>query len=96
MEGLLVLFSVVIDKEALRDHKKICHLQAAMKTEEAKSVVRHAAYGKSYDNVVDTLRLTYDKNRVAYKHHVSTLQNRCTIHCMYEDLVKGKQELALH
>ena len=90
------LFSAVIDKEALSDHEKICHLQAAMKTEEAKSVVRHAASGGSYDEVVDALRLRYDKNRVAYMHHVSTLQNRGTIHCTYEDLVRGKQELALH
>ena len=29
-------------------------------------------------------------------HHVSTLQNRGTIHYTYEDLVRGKQELALH
>ena len=67
-----------------------------MKTEEAKSVVRHAASGGRYDDVVDALRLRYDKNRVAYMHHVSTLQNKGTIHCKYEDLVKGKQELALH
>ena len=67
-----------------------------MKTEIAMSVVRHAPFGRSYDNVVASLHLGYDKNRAAYMHHVSTLQNRGTIHCKYEELVKGKQELALH
>ena len=42
------LLSAVIDKEALSDHEEICHLQAAMKTEEAKPVVMHTASGGSY------------------------------------------------
>ena len=83
-------------KEALNNHEKICHLQAVMRTEEAKSEVSHAASGGSCDDVVDSLCLRYDKNRVAYMHHVSMLQNRGTIHCTYEDLVRGKQELAFH
>ena len=38
----------------------------------------------------------FHKNCVAYMHHVSTLHNRGNIHCTYEDLVRGKKELALH
>ena len=62
------LFSAMIDKQALSNHEKICLLQAAMKTEEAKSVVRHAASGGSYDDEVDTPRLRYDKNCVYSLH----------------------------
>ena len=86
----------MIDKKALNDHEKICHLQATMKTEEGKLVVRPATSWRSYDDVVDALHLRYDKNHVAYMHHVSTLQNQGTIHCTCEDLVRGKQKLAFH
>ena len=90
------LFSAVIEGERLSDREKICHLQASMKSEDAKTVVRHAAAKGSYDDVVTALKKRYDKSRVVYMHHVSALTSRAPILSTCEDLVHGLQELELH
>ena len=66
-----------------------------MKSEDAKTVVRHAAAGGSYDDV-SALKTRYDKSRVVYMHHVSAFTSRAPIHSNCEDLVRGLQELELH
>ena len=90
------LFSAVIEGEKLTDQEKICHLQAAMKTEEAQAVVRHASSKGSYDDAVTALRKRYDKTRVVYAHHVNALTSRSPIKSTCEDLVRALQELDLH
>ncbi len=67
-----------------------------MKSEDAKSVVRHAAAEGSYDDVVTALKKRYDKSRVVYMHHVSALHSRSPIKSNCDDLIQGLQELELH
>lgn len=90
------LFSAVIEGEHLSDREKICHLQAAMKTEEAQTVVRHASAKGSYAEVVAALRQRYDKTRVVYAHHVNSLTSRSPIKHTCDDLIRAQQELDLH
>ena len=73
------LFGAVIESERLTDREKICHIQSAMKSEDAKTVVRHAAAGGSYDDIVSALKTRYDKSRVVYMHHVSAFTSRAPI-----------------
>ena len=90
------LFSAVIEGKRLTSREKICHLQASMKSEDAKTVVRHAAAEGNYDEVVTALKKSYDKTRVVYMHHVNALTSRQPIKSNCNDLVHGLQELELH
>ena len=90
------LFSAVIETEHLSDREKICHLQTSMRTDEAKSVVRHAASKGSYDEVVQALKKRYDKHRIVYMHHVAALNARAPVRHSADDLVRCMQEIDLH
>ena len=67
-----------------------------MKSEDAKTVVRHATTKGSYGNVVTALKKRYDKSRVVNMHHVSALNSRSPIKSNCEDLIRGLQQLELH
>ena len=67
-----------------------------MKSEDAKTVVRHAAAKGNYDEVVTALKKRYDKTRVVNMHHVNALTSRQPIKSNCNDLVHGLQELELH
>ena len=90
------LFSVVMEGEHLSDGEKICHLQAAMKTEEVETVVRHASAKGNYDEVVAALCQRYDKTRVVYAHHVNSHTSRSPIKHNCDDFIRAQQELDLH
>ena len=90
------LFNAVIEGEHLSDREKICHLQTAMRSEEAKTVVRHAAVAGSYDVVVAALKKRYDKHRVVHSHHVHALLNRAPVRHNVGDVTKCVQEIELH
>ena len=90
------IFSAVIESERLSDREKICHLQASMRSEEAKSVVRHATANGNYDNVVTALKKRYDKNHVVYMHHVASLHSRAPTRSSCDDLIRCIQEIELH
>ena len=90
------LFSTVLEREHLSDYEKICHLQSAMRTEEAKLVVRHAAGSGCYDDVVTSLKKRYDQHRMVHSHHVHALQHRTAVHHTSKDITQAIQEMQLH
>ena len=67
-----------------------------MRGRDCASCYHSVVFVGSYDDVITALKKRYDKSRVVYMHHVSTLTSRAPIRSTCEDLVRGLQELELH
>ena len=92
------LFSALIGKEvSLTDHERCCHLLNSMTTPEDNSIVERAiSITHSYEEAVECVQRSFERNRLIFGHHVKAIHSPYIFGDYRKDLLRMQGRLEQH